>query len=82
MYTSTKRCLLYTKHYKEYCLTGYSIYAKCNQIVHYEPFTCIFAIVKEAKWRHFEEVGISQQGKGLLPSSFIFHQDLKVGGVT
>ena len=23
------------------------------------------------KWRHFEEVGISQQGKGLLPPSFI-----------
>ena len=23
------------------------------------------------KWQHFEEVRISQQGKGLLPSSFI-----------
>ena len=26
MYTGTERCLLYTKHYKEYYLTGYSIY--------------------------------------------------------
>ena len=31
MYTGTKRCLLYTKHYKEYCLTGYSIHAKCKE---------------------------------------------------
>ena len=51
------------------------------RIVHYEPFTCIFVIMKEAKWHHFEEVGISQFCHH-LSSFFFFHQDLKVGGVT
>ena len=31
----------------------------------------IFIILKEAKWRHFDEVGISPQRMGVLLPSFI-----------